>query len=292
MAPSGRTKVVGVIGDPVGHSLSPALHNAAFAAAGLDWVYVAFPVAPGAGGEAVRAVRTLGLGGLSVTTPHKDAAAGAVDRLTPVAAALGAVNTVVPAGDELVGDSTDGAGLLDALAEDPGLGVAGLACVVLGTGGAARAVAQALGGAGAAAVGVVGRDPGAAARCAALAGPAGTAEAAGADRLAGVARVVREADLVVEATGAGMRALVPFGLGRSSFRPGQVVVDLAYEPPVTPLLAAAAAGGATARNGLRMLLHQAARQWSAWTGQPAPLAAMAAAAGLEVRAHPGAPGCR
>lgn len=270
--PSGVTRVAGVIGDPVEHSLSPALHNAAFAAAGLDWVYVAFPVAAGRGAEAVRAASTLHLAGLSVTAPHKTEAAGAVDRLTLAAEALGAVNTVIPTPGGLVGDSTDGAGMLDALAADPGFDPGGRRCVVLGTGGAARAATLALARAGAVSVVVVGRDPAAAAACAALAGAAGRT---------GPVSAVGDAHLVVDATGAGMRAAAPFGLGGAgAFAAGQVVLDLVYAPPVTPLLAAAAAAGATVSNGLGMLLHQAARQWSAWTGEPAPLDAMAAAVGL------------
>lgn len=263
------TRVAAVIGDPIAHSLSPAIHNAAFAAAGLDWVYVALAVRAGRGGDAVAAVRTLGLGGLSVTTPHKAAAAAAVDRLTPTAAALGAVNCVTPDGGALLGDNTDGDGFLDALAADPGWRPAGRAAVVLGAGGAARAVTRALGAAGAASVGVVARSADAAASCAALAGTAGAVVGPGA---------VGDAELVVDATGSGMaRGPAPFGLEASAFRPGQVVVDLVYVPAVTPLIVAAGAGGAIARNGLGMLLHQAARQWSAWTGRPAPLEAMEAA---------------
>ncbi|HKY68817.1 MAG TPA: hypothetical protein VJM49_20685, partial [Acidimicrobiales bacterium] len=125
---TGATRVVAVIGSPVRHSLSPALLNAAFAAADLDWVYAAFEVREGAGPAAVAAMRTLGLGGLSVTMPHKAAAHDAVDARTPVAAALGAVNCVFWDGDRLAGDNTDGPGLIDALALDPGIAVAGRRC--------------------------------------------------------------------------------------------------------------------------------------------------------------------
>ncbi|MDQ3946916.1 MAG: quinate/shikimate dehydrogenase, partial [Actinomycetota bacterium] len=167
-SPGGRTRVAGVIGDPVGHSLSPALHNAAFAAAGLDWVYVAFPVPHGRGGAAVAAARDLGLAGLNVTMPHKADAAAACDELTPDAGALASVNTVVIRPDgRVLGESTDGAGFLAALAED-GIEVAARRVLVLGAGGAARAVVLALGRAGAA-VTVAARRPAAAKTAAGLA---------------------------------------------------------------------------------------------------------------------------
>ncbi len=150
-----------MIGDPVRHSLSPALHNAAFAALGLDWVYVAFPVRPGRGAAAVAAMRTLDLAGLSVTMPHKAAVVGGLDRLGPTAARLGVVNTISWAADprraELVGDSTDGAGFLDALRGDDGFDPTGRRCLILGAGGAARSVCLALAEAGPASVRVVAR---------------------------------------------------------------------------------------------------------------------------------------
>lgn len=274
---SGRTRVAAVIGHPVRHSLSPAIHNAAFAALGLDWAYLAFDVAPGDGEAAVGAVRTLGLGGLSVTMPHKDAAARAVDRCTDAAAALGAVNCVVARPDgSLLGENTDGAGFLDALDADLGWSADGRRTVVLGAGGAARAVVLALAGAGAREVVVVNRTPERAAAAVALA--------------PGVARVgeaaeVGGADLVVNATSVGMDG-VSSPLAAGSVGAGQVVVDLIYHPAETPLLADAAAAGATVANGLGMLVHQAAHAFRLWTGEPAPLVAMADA----VRAELSSPG--
>ena len=275
-APTAATRVAGVIGDPVGHSLSPVLHNAAFEALGLDWVYVALPVPAGQGAAAVAAVRTLGLAGLSVTMPHKADVARAVDRLTPVAERLGVVNTVVARGEEIYGDSTDGAGFIDALRADEGFDPAGRRCVVLGTGGAARAVCLALAGAGASAVIVVGRRPDAVAACVALAGPAGRP---------GTVEEVDGADLVVNATPVGMGLpstaagpLLPFSLDPERLGPGQLVADLVYAPAVTPLLTVARQRGAGGVNGLGMLLHQAGRQIEAWTGLRAPLDVMSAAA--------------
>lgn len=267
LAPSASTRLAAVIGDPVRHSLSPTIHNAAYRAMGLDWVYVALPVPAGRGAAAVEAMRTLGLAGLSVTMPHKAAVLPALDRLSDTARRLGAVNTISRHGNELVGDSTDGAGFIDALRQDHGWEPPGRRCVVLGTGGAARAVSHMLGHSGAASVGVVGRRPDAAASCAALAGAAGT--------VVGV-EAIADADIVVNATPAGMpgRPSLPFDLEPARLGAGQLVVDLIYNPRTTPLMVAARVQGATGANGLGMLLHQAARQIAVWTGQPAPLDAM------------------
>jgi shikimate dehydrogenase len=277
------TRVAGVIGDPVEHSLSPVLHNAAFAALGIDWAYVAFRVAAGQGGAAIEAMRTLDLAGLSVTMPHKEAAAQAVDRLTPGAAILGSVNTVswsrATEDSELVGESTDGAGFVSALVGDEGFDPAGRRCVVLGTGGAARAVILALAGAGAAAIAVVGRRAEGAARAAGVA--ADTAEPVVPDVASGGLRdLVAECHLLVNATPAGMGGddAVPFGIRSAWLSRSLFVADLVYAPATTPLMAAARAAGAQCCNGLGMLIHQAAGQVELWTGRPAPLEAMSAAA--------------
>jgi shikimate dehydrogenase len=265
---SGHTRVVGVIGDPVTHSLSPTLHNAAFEALGLDWVYVAFPVARGRGADAVAAVTALGLAGLNVTMPHKEDVAGACHELTADAAALRSVNTVVALPDgRVLGDSTDGPGFLDALA-DEAIGVAGQSVLVLGAGGAARAVVRALGRAGAS-VTVAARRPDAAEAAAALS-PDGRALPIGAVDPSPFT-------VVVNATPLGMSGGDPLPVDPGSLHGEQAVVDLVYHPADTPLLTAARSQGATAVNGLGMLLHQAARSFTQWTGQPAPIDAMRAA---------------
>ena len=124
-----------VIGDPVDHSLSPPIHNAAFRALDLDWIYVAFPVAAGDGALAVAAMRALSLQGLSVTMPHKADVAAAVDRVSVTAERLGAVNTVAWRSGALVGENTDGDGFLDALRLDEGFEPEGRRCLVVGAGG-------------------------------------------------------------------------------------------------------------------------------------------------------------
>lgn len=274
---SGHTRIAALIGSPARHSLSPVILNAAFEELGLDWRFVVFEVPAGEGVAAVAAMRTLGLGGMSVTMPHKDAAFAAVDDRTPVAEALGAVNCVFRDGTRLVGDNTDGAGFLASLV-DHGIEVAGRRCVLVGAGGAGRAVARALGEAGAADVAVVNRSLAPAQRAAELAGPAGRV---------GVPEDVAKADLVVNATPLGMggRAdddAVTLPVDATALHDGQVVADLVYFPTTTPLLAAAAERGATVVTGVGMLVHQAGHALRRWTGAEPPVVAMTAAATAEL----------
>jgi shikimate dehydrogenase len=282
---TGSTRAAGVIGTPIRHSLSPAIFNAAFGAAGLDWAYLAFDVPEGAAGLALGGMRALGLEGLSVTMPHKAAVLDGLDEVSPDAEALGAVNCISRRGGQLRGDNTDGPGLVDALRVDDGIDVAGLRCAVVGAGGAGRAVARSLGEAGAASVIVVNRSAEPAARAAALAGPA--ARVGTADELAAV-------DLIVNATPLGMGVVVttagepePLPVDVERLAAGQVVVDLVYHPPVTPLVAEARARGIQAINGLGMLIHQAAHAFRLWTSEEPSLEAMSAAAVAEL-AHRGA----
>lgn len=271
--PTARTRVAGVVGTPVRHSLSPVLHNAAFRSLGLDWAYLAFEVAEGDAPAAIEGARALGIDGLNVTMPHKAAVARAVDRLTGTAAALGSVNTVLRQGRVLVGDNTDGAGFLDALRADEGFDPQGKRAVVLGAGGAARAIVHALEQAGAADIAVVNRTPERAATA---------AELAAAGRV-GMPEDAREADLVVNATPLGMPGHgEELPLDPAFLETGQLVVDIVYHPAVTPFMAAARERGAVAVNGLGMLIHQAALAFRHWTGEDPPLAAMSAAVASEL----------
>jgi shikimate dehydrogenase len=273
---TGNTRSAGVIGLPIRHSLSPAIFNAAFAASGLDWAYLAFEVPEGAAGLAMAGVRALGLEGVSVTMPHKAAVLDALDGLSEDAAALGAVNCVVRRGAELVGHNTDGPGLLDALRLDEGIEPEGRRFAVVGAGGAARAVVRSLGAAGAAAVVVINRSAGSAERAALLAGPAGRV---------GLPSEVGDVDVVINATPLGMGVVVstageqePLPLDPDLLGAGQVVVDLVYHPAVTPLGEAARERGVRTTNGLGMLIHQAAHAFRLWTNEEPPLEAMSAAA--------------
>ena len=264
----GATQVAGVIGSPIRHSRSPVIMNAAFAATGLDWVFLAFDVADGDAPAALAAMRTLGIRGLSVTMPHKEAVCRALDDVSDDARALAAVNCVVNDGGALRGESTDGPGFIDALAATAGFDPAGRRAVVLGAGGAARAIVLALARAGAADVAVVNRTRERAAAAAALAGSVG--------RVAEVAELA-QADLVVNATSVGMHSdELPAPV--DALHEGQVVADIVYDPLATAFLRGAAERGATTVDGLGMLVHQAAHSFRRWTGVAPPLEAMEGAA--------------
>jgi shikimate dehydrogenase len=266
---SAATAVVAVIGDPVAHSLSPRLHNAAFAAMGIDWVSVGLPVRAGRADEALRGAAALGLRGLSVTMPHKEAVADAVDRLGAVAARLGAVNCVAFDDGVAVGENTDGAGLVAALRRGGRFDPDGRRCLVVGAGGAARAAVVGLADAGAGEVVVVNRTRERAEAAAALAGDSGRV---------GSAEDATACDLVVNATPLGMDGVRTEGEGLPIdpryLRAGQWVVDLVYHPRRTPWLEVAESAGATVSNGVGMLVHQAALQVARWTGGDVPVEAM------------------
>jgi shikimate dehydrogenase len=270
---TGATRIAGVIGDPVTHSLSPALHNAAFAALDLDWVYVALPVSAGRAGGVPAAMRTLGIRGLSVTTPHKDGVAVAADRVSDDVALLAAANTLLLGDDGIVSaQTTDGDGCVDAL-RAVGCDPSGLRCAVLGAGGAGRAVVLGLARSGAADIAVVNRS-------------VDRAEQAVACGL-GVARVatmddVAAAHVVINATSVGMGDSTASPVPDGVLSAGQWVNDLVYHPRRTALLSRAEAVGAHVVDGLGMLVHQAARQFLLWTGHQAPIAVMTAAAEAEL----------
>jgi shikimate dehydrogenase len=270
LAPTGATRLAAVIGSPVRHSLSPRLHNAAFAALGLDWVYVALEVAPGDAAAALTGMRALGFGGLSVTTPHKEAVAEACDRLTDDAEVLGAVNCVVPVDGELVGHNTDGPGFMASVLAG-GTTVEGARCVVLGAGGAARAISLALARSGAAEVAVVNRTTARAEQAVAPLGAVGRVVDP-----TEVAGPLAAADIVVNATTVGMGTPGPDDLpvDPAPLHAGQLVVDIVYQPLETPLLSAARRQGAAVVNGVPMLVHQVAVAFELWTGVPAPVEAM------------------
>ena len=274
------TQAAGVIGSPIGHSLSPAIFRAAFAATQLDWTYDAYDVRAG---EAARFLTGTGaeLTGISVTMPLKAEIIPALDDLEPAAAELQAVNCVTRGPDGARrGHNTDGAGFLDALRDEAGMQVAGLRCAVLGAGGAGRAVVLALATAGASEVVVVNRSPDRARDAADLARTVGRV---------GQPSDVADAELVVNTTSVGMGDDRNLPLDPSLVHAGQTVVDIVYHPLETALLAAARDAGARTVGGLGMLVHQAAHAFELWVGDAAPVDAMRAGAltALEARGEVG-----
>jgi shikimate dehydrogenase len=276
MSSVAASRLAAVIGHPVRHSLSPAIHNAVFEAAGFDWWFTRFDVVPGGAAAAIAAMPVLGIGGLAVTMPHKEQAAGRVDDVDVAAARLRSVNTVVLREDgSTFGASTDGEGFVNSLtAADVTL--TDRRVVVLGAGGAARSIVEALGRAGAADIAIVNRTR-------------TSAEAASA--LAEVARVgttddVAAADVLVNSTSVGM------GTDQMPIDPGLLRSDLAvadnvYHPLETALLRAARAAGAPTVDGLDMLVHQAVLQQKLWTGLRVDPGTMRVAAERALRPAPG-----
>jgi shikimate dehydrogenase len=262
---NGATLVYGILGRPVAHSLSPAMHNAAFRELGLNAVYVAFPVTDLA--QAVAGLRGLQIQGASVTIPFKEEIISLIDELDPQAARMGAVNTVVNRDGGLVGYNTDWLGALRALEEKTE--IAGKRVLILGAGGASRAIVFGiLEKGGQVAITDLEQD-----KVQALSLQLGV-EVVGPDYLSQY-----PADILINATPVGMEPrsgdipIDPDLLGRF-----QVVMDIVYKPLETRLLQEAGAKGCQVIDGLRMLIHQATEQFTLWTGRPAPLKIMAGAA--------------
>uniref|UniRef100_A0A7V4LD09 Shikimate dehydrogenase (NADP(+)) n=1 Tax=Desulfobacca acetoxidans TaxID=60893 RepID=A0A7V4LD09_9BACT len=262
---NGATQVYGLLGRPVAHSLSPAMHNAAFREVGLNCVYVAFPVEDLAQG--VAGLRGLGIKGASVTIPFKEEIIPLLDELDAPAAAMAAVNTVVKQDGRLVGYNTDWLGALAAL--KPHTPIQGENFLVLGAGGAARAIVYALAkrGAGFAVTDVDSR------RARMLAREFG-GRALTPGELAGW-----PATGLINATPVGMAPEVDaLPLDPALLDRFRVVMDIVYTPLKTRLLREAEARGCKTVDGLQMLIHQGAAQFELWTGKPAPLEVMARAA--------------
>ena len=275
LAITGHTQLVGLLGWPVEHSISPPMHNAAFASCGMDWCYLPFAVPPDSLAEALRGARALGLRGLNATVPHKQALLGLVDELTPEAQAIGAVNTLLLE-ESLVGHNTDAAGFMRALRET-GFHPEGCRALVLGAGGAARAIGYGLANAGAR-ITLLNRTP---ERAIALAADLRAAvDGAHVDAAPltepEIRRLASDVDLVVNTTSVGMwphTDATPWPED-VTFPVGALLFDLIYNPPETRLMAQARAQGARAENGLMMLVHQGAEAFRLWTGVEPPVDVM------------------
>jgi len=271
-----RTGLVGVIGHPVAHSLSPRIHNAAFKAQNVDLVYVAFDVAPERLVEAFLGIRALGVRGVNVTVPHKEAALDLLDDVDPLAARVGAVNTVVNAAGRLTGHNTDVTGFAQALRLVVPGGARGLRCVVAGAGGAARAVLAALVDDGAASIRVFNRTSARAERLSEAAGAWGATECTAVSEQ-GLPAAAAGADLLVNATSVGLAAKVKdLPVPVDILHSGLAVVDLVYGEGPTRLVREARERGARAVDGIEMLLMQAGQAYRLWTGNEPSMDAMRA----------------
>ena len=276
---SGHTGVLGVIGDPIEHTLSPAMHNAALQALGLDFAYVPFHVLPEHLPQALDGMRGLGIRGLNVTVPHKQAVIEHLDEISPEAEAIGAVNTIVNERGRLRGHNTDVYGVIESLRQDAGLAALPAEVALLGAGGAARAIL----------FGLLQRPEVERIRLLNRTVERARELAAEFDKVGGRVSVAGledrsgeeiDAELVINSTSVGMTPHPQFSpLGESNrFRRGMTLLDIVYNPPNTRLMQQAEEAGAGAVNGLGMLLYQGAKSFELWTGKAPPVEAMKAAA--------------
>jgi shikimate dehydrogenase len=263
---TGTTQLAGVIGWPIEHSLSPAMHNAVYEELGLDWAYIPLPVVDQIGlRRVVAAIRALPFVGFNVTMPYKTDVLELCDEVAMAASMAGAVNTVHCVEGRLVGYNTDGRGLLESLADDAGFSPEGKRVVLLGAGGAAGAAIVAFILGKAASVDVVSRELERAEELVSRVEPHLKCTAADAFTFDDAEHAVRQADLIVNATPVGMRAGDPSPIPASWLRADQVVLDMVYGVQgTTALLSDARAAGATALDGLGMLVRQGATAIDIW----------------------------
>lgn len=287
---TGQTKIAGLIGWPVSHSVSPLMHNAAFDYLGLDWRYVPLPVDPQRPDgirRAIAGLAALGMAGANVTVPHKQAVIPFVDRLLPAALAIGAVNTLIVEKDgSLSGDNTDAEGFVSDLREH-GVYLDGQRVIVLGAGGSARAVVYGLARAGVERIAVLNRTLATAQELVAHLQPLAPNCSMSAFSLPqDLARLAPYADLIVNCTSLGMTPAVETTPWPDDvpLQNGQVVYDLVYNPPQTRLLQQAEQAGARPIGGLGMLVWQGALAFERWTGHPAPVDVMRGAAAAHLAA--------
>ena len=271
------TKIYGIFGHPVSHSLSPLMHNSAFAALGLDCVYTAFDVHPDDIGKAADAIRALGISGVNVTIPHKQAIIPHLDEVSPDAKHTGAVNTVKNEGGRLTGYNTDVGGFMRDAREELGISPEGASVLLLGAGGAARAVISAFGMNGAKRIAIANRTPGKAEKLAEEFGrffPDTTIYPVDSGDPGAMTKELGLTDLLVNSTSGGMEGASGLEINIGALRDGAAVYDLVYKPRETKLVKEAKALGHKAVGGLGMLLYQGALSFEIWTGENAPVDVM------------------
>jgi len=274
----GTTAVYGIFGDPVAHSLSPPMQNRAFAAAGIDAIYVPYHVRPEGLPAAVAGMRSLGIRGVNVTVPHKEAILPLLDEVDPCAQRIGAVNTVINRDGRLAGFNTDGIGLVRALKEDLAVDPAGVTVALLGAGGAARAAASALAEAGVRHLIIINRTLARARKLAEDFAPhfSGTTFECLAWTEEALAAATARADLLVNSVSVGLyegeNELLPWPLVPPSLR----IFDMLYSPAMTALVRAARRQGRYAVDGIGMLAGQGEEAFRLWTGNMPPSGLMRA----------------
>lgn len=262
----------GLLGHPVGHSKSPEMLNAAYQKEELPFIYLVFDVKPDHLGQAVKGLRALGFRGWNVTIPHKVTIMEHLDQLDESARAIGAVNTVINKGEYLLGTNTDGQGYLQSLVSETGIHLIQQRVVILGAGGAARAVGYALAQAGVQHITVINRTEGRAKQLASHLSHWIPATWVSTDRME---EAIREATLLVQTTSVGMHPDVEACPVHPIFLHEDLLVsDLVYHPRKTRLLKEAQKRGAKIHGGLGMLVHQGALAYQHWTGKEAPIKIM------------------
>ena len=272
---TGQTKIVGIIGDPIKHSRSPLIHNAAIAALGLDYIYVPFHVQPDSLGAAIEGFKATNVGGINVTIPHKQNVMSYLDEISREATLIGAVNTLIFKDEVIIGENTDAPGFLQAMQED-GLEVPqGGAAVVIGAGGSARAVVVALALAGVRTICITNRTV---SRAVALA--TDLSEKTGIS-IYGIGlddsklpHAVGTSQLIVNTASTSMDVSHPLLIDPEWLEPQSIVYDIVYTPPETRLLQAAAEKDCHTIGGLGMLVHQGAIAFEKWTGVNPPVEIM------------------
>ena len=272
---TGKTKIVGVIGDPVEHSRSPQMHNAAIAELGLDYVYVPFHIQPDALAAAIEGFKAINAVGLNVTLPHKQAVIPLLDEISREVELIGAVNTLIFEDGRIKGDNTDGAGFLEGMRETGFELPQGETALVIGAGGSARAVIVALSSIGLETIFIANRTLLKAAKLAEDLSEAIDTSIYGIGLdTPQLADVVHSAALVVNTASVGMDISKPPLIQAEWLRPRTAVYDIVYTPPETRLLLAAAERGCHTIQGLGMLLHQGAIAFEKWTGVAPPVKTM------------------
>lgn len=273
---TGKTRIVGIFGHPIEHTISPYMHNSAFETLGIPYCYLPFDIDPKDLEICIRSINPLGIKGVNITIPFKTQVVPYLDELDSNAKLIGAVNTIEARDGKLIGHNTDGKGFINAFNEEVGISISKRRFVVIGAGGAARAVSTALAAEGAGEIIIINRTS--------LKG-----KELASDLLRNfydlkvsaiefdpykINDLIMDGDVIINTTSVGMKKSDPSIIPPDILRSSMAVCDLIYNPPETPLLKAAKSAGVKFMNGLGMLIHQGALSFEIWTGLPAPVEIM------------------